>query len=85
MEPVEQVYLVITVVLLQTIGLFHQKTDERTISQSYHAMLVFMIRRAGLISKNSSWVPTAAPGEVMWRAWAFYEMTKRRVESIQVW
>ncbi|KAJ7209576.1 hypothetical protein GGX14DRAFT_520924 [Mycena pura] len=85
MEPVEQVHLVITVVLLQTIGLFHQKTDERTISQSYHAMLVFMIRRAGLISKNSSWVPTAAPGEVMWRAWAFYEMTKRRVELIQVW
>ncbi|KAJ7874756.1 fungal-specific transcription factor domain-containing protein [Mycena olivaceomarginata] len=71
MEPTEQVHLVITVVLLQTIGLWHQKYEERTMSSMYHAMLVTAIRRAGLISKIPHNVQT------MWRQWAFHEMTKR--------
>ncbi|KAJ7128945.1 fungal-specific transcription factor domain-containing protein [Mycena crocata] len=73
----EQVYLVLAVVLLQTIGLFHQKPEERSKSSLYHAMLVTHIRRTGLISKNSSWTPTNSSGEVMWHDWIFYEMTKR--------
>ncbi|KAJ7039159.1 hypothetical protein C8F04DRAFT_1087327 [Mycena alexandri] len=77
-EPTEQVHLVIAVVLLQTIGLFHQKADERATSSIYHAMLVMMIRRAGLISKNYSWTPpNNVSKEDMWREWAFREMTKR--------
>lgn len=78
-EPTDQVHLVIAVVLLQTIGLFHQNPDERATSNLYHGMLVMMIRRAGLISKNSSWTPTNASAETMWHDWAFHEMTKRKV------
>lgn len=78
MEPTEQVHLVITVVLLQTIGLWHQKYEERTMSSMYHAMLVTAIRRAGLISKNSAWLPLQTDNvQTMWRQWAFHEMTKR--------
>ncbi|KAJ7124976.1 fungal-specific transcription factor domain-containing protein [Mycena epipterygia] len=76
-EPTDQVHLVIAVVLLQTIGLFHQSPDERATSNLYHGMVVMMIRRAGLISKNSSWTPTNSSAETMWHDWAFHEMTKR--------
>ncbi|KAJ7072512.1 hypothetical protein C8F01DRAFT_1299413 [Mycena amicta] len=73
----EQVHLVIAVVLLQTIGLFNEKEEERITSASYHAMLVVMIRRTGLISKIRDWKPAAVSGN-LWQEWAMYEMTKRR-------
>ncbi|KAJ7497058.1 fungal-specific transcription factor domain-containing protein [Mycena latifolia] len=76
-EPTEQVYLVLAVVLLQTIGLFHQKPDERSASNLYHGMLVFFVQKTGLISKNASWTPTHTSTEKMWRDWAFYETMKR--------
>ncbi|KAJ7251850.1 fungal-specific transcription factor domain-containing protein [Mycena haematopus] len=78
MDPTEQLYLVIAVVLLQTVGLWHQKPDERAMSRLYHAMLITMIRHAGLISKNATWSPTQTDNvQMMWREWAFHEMTKR--------
>ncbi|KAF7345373.1 hypothetical protein MVEN_01555200 [Mycena venus] len=78
MEPTDQLYLVIAVVLLQTIGLWHQKPDERAVSSLYHAMLVTMIRRAGLIAKNSMWTPLKTDDvQTLWRDWAFHETTKR--------
>ncbi|KAJ6558500.1 hypothetical protein DFH09DRAFT_1163012 [Mycena vulgaris] len=77
-DPTEQVHLVLAVVLLQTIGLFHQKPDVRATSSLYHGMLVIMIRRAGLIFKNSTWMPSLnSSRENMWQEWIFYEMTKR--------
>lgn len=81
-ELPDQVHLVIAVVLLQTIGLFHQKADERAISNLYHGMLVMMIRRSGLISQNSSWMPVPSSAETMWNDWVCYEMTKRQAHSI---
>jgi len=38
----DQVHLIIAVVLLQTIGLFHQRADERASSHIYHGMLVMV-------------------------------------------
>ncbi|KAJ7645623.1 fungal-specific transcription factor domain-containing protein [Mycena polygramma] len=77
-NPTEQIYLLIAVVLLQTLGLWHQKPEERATSSLYHSMVVAMIRHAGLISKNYAWTPGTADNlETMWREWAFYEMTKR--------
>ncbi|KAJ7668458.1 fungal-specific transcription factor domain-containing protein [Mycena polygramma] len=77
-DHTEQVDLLVAVVLLQSIGLWHPKPDERATSSLYHTMLVTMIRRAGLISKNSAWTPSKSDNlETMWREWAFHEMTKR--------
>jgi hypothetical protein len=38
----EQSHLILTVALLQTIGLFHQKADQRVSSNVYHGMLVMV-------------------------------------------
>ncbi|KAJ7718009.1 fungal-specific transcription factor domain-containing protein [Mycena maculata] len=76
-DPADSLHLILSVVLLQTIGLFHQRPDERATSNLYHGMLVMMIRRLDLISKNSSWTPTTSSRETMWREWVFYETTKR--------
>ncbi|KXN83387.1 hypothetical protein AN958_01524 [Leucoagaricus sp. SymC.cos] len=77
----QQMYMIVAVVLLQTIGLFHQKADQRVSSNVYHGMLVMMIRRIGLIGRVSSWAPPdlgdASGLEKAWRDWAQYEMVKR--------
>ncbi|KAJ7645658.1 fungal-specific transcription factor domain-containing protein [Mycena polygramma] len=74
----EQVHFLIAVVLLQCLGLWHQKPEERAMSSLYHSMVVAMIRRAGLISRNYAWIPSKTGDlETMWREWAFHEMTKR--------
>ena len=41
-ESLDQVHLMIAVVLLQTIGLFHQRSDQRASSHIYHGMLVMV-------------------------------------------
>lgn len=38
----EQMDLIMAVVLLQTIGLFHQQADQRVSSNVYHGMLVMV-------------------------------------------
>ncbi|KAG7449593.1 uncharacterized protein BT62DRAFT_962970 [Guyanagaster necrorhizus] len=76
----ETLELILAVLLLQTIGLFHQKSDQRSSSTIFHGMLVQMIRRAGLIPRNAAWEPGSIdPSNVdaLWRDWAMYEMTKR--------
>ncbi|KAH8828146.1 hypothetical protein DL96DRAFT_1601966 [Flagelloscypha sp. PMI_526] len=70
-EVVIQVHLVLAVVLLQTIGLFHQTASERTSSNFYHGMVVMMIRRASLIDKTAEWkaeIPTPLNLDRCWRA-----------------
>ncbi|KAK2467849.1 hypothetical protein APHAL10511_000144 [Amanita phalloides] len=76
----EQIYLILAVVLLQTIGLFHQQANQRASSNTYHSMLVMMIQNAGLITKNTLWHPTSTDKvshEAMWQEWSWHEMTKR--------
>ncbi|KAG6812541.1 hypothetical protein H0H92_002310 [Tricholoma furcatifolium] len=78
----DQIHLILAVVLLQTIGLFHQQPDQRASSSIYHGMLVMrfqMIRRTGMIAKNASWEPTHLPDasvELLWKNWVEHEMTK---------
>ncbi|EIN12093.1 hypothetical protein PUNSTDRAFT_99509 [Punctularia strigosozonata HHB-11173 SS5] len=79
----EQIYLVLAVSLLQNIGLFHQQSDVRTISNIFHGMLVMLVRRMGLITRNAAWHPTSFDTsdplsiEVAWRDWAKHETEKR--------
>ena len=42
-ESSDQIHLILAVVLLQTIGLFHQRADQRASSNTYHSMLVMVI------------------------------------------
>lgn len=41
-SPKEQDFLILAVVLLQTIGLFHQRPEFRVSSNVYHGMLVMV-------------------------------------------
>ncbi|KAG6853956.1 hypothetical protein C0991_012102 [Blastosporella zonata] len=80
-DPREQNNLLLTVVLLQTIGLFHQKSDQRISSNVYHGMLVMMIRRTGVIPRVNAWLPSDMSNvhslDTAWRDWTNYEMIKR--------
>lgn len=80
-DAAHHVHLVLAVVLLQTIGLFHQRPEQRTYSSFYHGMLVMMIRQAGLIQKVTQWTPPVIHAGMnvvaAWRDWAFHETTKR--------
>ncbi|KAK0195671.1 fungal-specific transcription factor domain-containing protein [Armillaria mellea] len=76
----ETAELILAVLLLQTIGLFHQKSDQRSSSTIFHGMLVQMIRRAGLLPRNAAWEPgniDSSNLDAVWRDWAMFEMTKR--------
>ncbi|KAF9467338.1 fungal-specific transcription factor domain-containing protein [Collybia nuda] len=78
----DQIHLILAVVLLQTIGLFHQQPDQRASSSIYHGMLVMMIRRTGLISKNAHWTPRSATEtslEILWHEWIVSETAKRAI------
>nr|GAT57723.1 predicted protein [Mycena chlorophos] len=75
-EPLEQFHLILAVVLLHTIGLFHQDVEERAASQSYHSMVIFMIRRTGLIVKSRDWKPDPN-SKNPWEEWLLYETMKR--------
>ncbi|KAG5638800.1 hypothetical protein H0H81_010029 [Sphagnurus paluster] len=84
----DQIHLILAVVLLQTIGLFHQHPDQRASSSIYHGMLVMMIRRTGIIQKNAAWEPktiTDAPLEVLWQDWVVNETTKRYMYALHNW
>ncbi|TFK44484.1 fungal-specific transcription factor domain-containing protein [Crucibulum laeve] len=81
-DSLDQMQLILAVVLLQTIGLFHQQSDQRASSNIYHGMLVMMVRRTGLITKNASWDPgnlAETSLETSWHEWARNEMTKRAI------
>ncbi|KAF8637940.1 hypothetical protein AX16_010573 [Volvariella volvacea WC 439] len=82
LSPMEQTDLVLAVVLLQTIGLFHQEAEERSTSVYYHSMLVMMIKRAGMMKRNALWKPRAlfeVPVEQLWHEWVHHETTKRAI------
>ncbi|KAG7439626.1 uncharacterized protein BT62DRAFT_976702 [Guyanagaster necrorhizus] len=80
-SPKEQDFLILAVVLLQTIGLFHQRSDFRVSSNVYHGMLVMMIRRTEAIARSRSWTASDLNDpfvlEQTWRDWALHETVKR--------
>ncbi|KAG5652521.1 hypothetical protein H0H81_004752 [Sphagnurus paluster] len=80
-NPRDQNHLILTVVLLQMMGMFHQKADQRISSSVYHGMLVMMIRRTGLIPRVGAWTPPDMNDtqkiDTAWREWVNYETIKR--------
>ncbi|KAI0069899.1 hypothetical protein K474DRAFT_1609674 [Panus rudis PR-1116 ss-1] len=77
----DQVHLILTVSLIQTIGLFHQKAEQRAQSNMYHAMLVMLIRQSGLLNGEFTWDPSSlldpTATEAAWNSWVCHETTKR--------
>ncbi|KAG7439636.1 uncharacterized protein BT62DRAFT_938786 [Guyanagaster necrorhizus] len=77
----EQDFLILAVVLLQTIGLFHQRSDFRVSSNVYHGMLVMMIRGSEAIARSRSWTFPDSNDPLLleqsWRNWALHETVKR--------
>lgn len=84
-DPKHQIHAIMTLILLQSIGLFHQDPQQRASSNIYHGMLVLMIRQNRLIQNNAAWehqpFPATDPAvlDAMWRSWAIHEALKRVV------
>uniref|UniRef100_A0A0W0FWN4 Xylanolytic transcriptional activator regulatory domain-containing protein n=1 Tax=Moniliophthora roreri TaxID=221103 RepID=A0A0W0FWN4_MONRR len=78
----ESLNLILAVVLLQTVGLFHQRSDQRASSSLYHGMLLMMIRRSRFLNKVAEWSPDSIahlPPDVQWREWGTHETAKRTI------
>ncbi|KAK7045713.1 hypothetical protein VNI00_007546 [Paramarasmius palmivorus] len=78
----DQLNLILAVVLLQTVGLFHQRSDQRASSSLYHGMLIMMMRRSRFLNKVSEWSPDNGgnlPPDLQWREWATHETAKRAI------
>ncbi|KIK68924.1 hypothetical protein GYMLUDRAFT_34933 [Collybiopsis luxurians FD-317 M1] len=76
----DQLHIIVTVVLLHTLGMFHEDPEERATSILYHGMLISMIRRVNFISHTFGWSwdhYAHLPLEDRWRHWALHEMAKR--------
>ncbi|KAH8997706.1 fungal-specific transcription factor domain-containing protein [Lactarius hatsudake] len=84
-DPKQQIHAIVTLLLLQTIGLFHQDPQQRASSNIYHGMLVLMIRQNRLIERIATWehqpfiATDPAVLDAMWRGWAIHESLKRLV------
>ena len=76
-HPKHQIHVIMTLLFLQTIGLFHQDPQQRASSSIYHGMLVLvrslfmvlyeklifskMVRQNHLIERTATWEPQAFP------------------------
>ncbi|KAF9263390.1 hypothetical protein L218DRAFT_999710 [Marasmius fiardii PR-910] len=81
-DPMHQTYLILALVLIQSIGLFHQSADQRRSSAIYHAMIAPMVNRSPAFQELLQWsLPinflfTSSLDDV-WRDWVRYETAKR--------
>ncbi|SJL01014.1 uncharacterized protein ARMOST_04328 [Armillaria ostoyae] len=80
-SPKDRVFVILAIVLLQTLGLFHQRPETRVATSVYHGMLVMMIHQSGLIAQERSWVvpniDDALSLEQSWKEWVTHETAKR--------
>ena len=76
-EPKHQLHVIMTLLLLQTVGLFHQNPQQRASSSIYHGMLVSvrpllmvlyekltfskMVRQNRLVERSATWEPQGFP------------------------
>lgn len=76
-DPKHQLHVIVTLTLLQMIGLFHQDPQQRASSNIYHGMLVLvtssfivrdemliiskMVRQYRLIERSGAWQPQTFP------------------------
>ncbi|KAL6310308.1 fungal-specific transcription factor domain-containing protein [Sparassis latifolia] len=76
-----QTHLALAVAFLQTIGLFHQLSEQRVYSTVYHGMLIMLIRMSGFVQRCARWVPPdmghLTSIDVPWREWVMHETAKR--------
>ncbi|KAG6819468.1 hypothetical protein H0H93_011568, partial [Arthromyces matolae] len=83
-EPRDQNRFLLTVILLQTISLYHLKAERAMSSNMYHEILVTMIRRQDIIARVNSWMinlseVTMDNLDSTWREWARCETIKRAI------
>ncbi|KAI0259038.1 fungal-specific transcription factor domain-containing protein [Gloeopeniophorella convolvens] len=84
-DPKHQIHVIMTLILLQMIGLYHQDPRQRASSNIYHGMLVLMIRQNRLIERSATWEHQTFPTtnsnilDSTWRDWAVHECIKRVV------
>ncbi|KZV71157.1 hypothetical protein PENSPDRAFT_650908 [Peniophora sp. CONT] len=82
-NPKHQMHIIMTLILLQTIGLFHQNPQLRASSNIYHGMLVLMIRQNRILERSSMWrapsfpIPDVDALDLAWRDWTIHEAIKR--------
>ncbi|VDB95376.1 unnamed protein product [Peniophora sp. CBMAI 1063] len=82
-NPKHQMHIIMTLILLQTIGLFHQNPQLRASSNIYHGMLVLMIRQNRILERSSMWrapqfpIPDVDALDLAWRDWTVHEAIKR--------
>ncbi|KAI0314449.1 fungal-specific transcription factor domain-containing protein [Amylostereum chailletii] len=84
-NPKHQLLIIMTLILLQTIGLFHQSPQQRAASNIYHGMLVLMVRQNRVMERSLSWKMPSFPSpdpdalDAAWRDWAVHEAIKRTI------
>lgn len=81
-DPIHQSYLILAIVLMQTVGLFHQQAEQRHSSAMYHAMVSTMISRSPAFLNFARWTPPSdfsqfASLDQVWHDWVRYESAKR--------
>ncbi|KAF8805042.1 hypothetical protein BYT27DRAFT_7243474 [Phlegmacium glaucopus] len=80
-DPHGQMYLILALALLQTLGLSNQDAHERGVANVYHGMLKMMITQSRLQETVQAWTPPEfyddTPVEEAWQTWAYCEMVKR--------
>lgn len=78
-----QIDLVLAADLFQTVGLFHQSSEQRSFSNVYHGIFAMMIRLNGFADKCLEWgAPEdidASNVEQVWREWAKHETARRGI------
>ncbi|KAF8815764.1 hypothetical protein BYT27DRAFT_7192135 [Phlegmacium glaucopus] len=80
-DPHGQLYLILALALLQTLGLSNQYAHERGVANVYHGMLKMMITQSRLLETVQAWTPPEffddTPVEEAWQTWAYCETAKR--------
>ncbi|KAL0578281.1 hypothetical protein V5O48_003692 [Marasmius crinis-equi] len=79
-DAVNQMYSILALVLIQTVGLFHASAEQRHSSAMYHTLLTTMISRNATFLKMLQWTPPldlTSSLESVWRDWVRFETAKR--------
>ncbi|KAJ8077190.1 hypothetical protein PM082_001618 [Marasmius tenuissimus] len=81
-DPLSQMYMALALVLIQTVGLFHQSADQRHSTAMYHAMVATIISRSTAFQKLLQWkppleIPPTASLDDIWHDWIRFESAKR--------
>ncbi|KAJ7301484.1 fungal-specific transcription factor domain-containing protein [Mycena albidolilacea] len=79
--PLDQIYLIIGLVLLQIISVLQSAGERPAIPNPHHHSMLVMIRRTGLIQRVTSWKgpdwTDSIPVGAAWTEWTQFETVKR--------